>query len=167
MKINKLVLQILCSLILGCFLSVPVLAEEIQSEEENKNIQGTLMMTELQTEGRKQPSFSAEVTAVLPAGTYVLVTGEEDKGWYEIYYQGENLFVPEEFLTLAELDAKALDDEMKKTEEVDRAFIESLEIQRKAIARSKIWRAVIIILIIGVFVTGIISSRKGKDKTRE
>ena len=45
MKVKKVVLQFLCSVLFGCFLILPVLADEAPTAEENKNIQGTLMMT--------------------------------------------------------------------------------------------------------------------------
>ena len=65
------------------------------------------------------------------------------------------------------LDAEALDQEMQKIGEEDAAFIESLEMQRKAIARSKVWRIIIIVLIAAVFVTGLVSAlRKPKNDER-
>ena len=83
---------------------------------------------------------------------------------YEVYYQGEKVFVPAGALTSPALDAEALDKEMKKAEEEDIAFIESLEIQRKAIARSKIWSLLISVLILAMFITGIVSAwKKGKN----
>ena len=164
MKVKKVVLQFLCSVLFGCFLTLPVLEDEASTAEENKNIQGTLMMTAAETQGRKQPSDNAEVMAELPPGTHVLVTGPKEDGWYEVYYQGEKVFVPAGALTSPALDAEALDKEMKKAEEEDIAFIESLEIQRKAIARSKIWSLLISVLILAMFITGIVSAwKKGKN----
>ena len=56
---------------------------------------------------------------------------------------------------------------MQKIGEEDAAFIESLEMQRKAIARSKVWRIIIIVLIAAVFVTGLVSAlRKPKNDER-
>lgn len=127
----------------------------IQSE----NIQGNLMEAAVDTVGREQQSMNAASVMELPAGTHILVVGEETDGWYEIYSQGKTAYVPSKDLTSPTiLDAAQLEQEMKKIEEEDKAFIESLEMQRKAIARSKVWRAVIIILIAAVFATGMVSA---------
>lgn len=136
----------------------------IQSE----NIQGNLMEAAVDTVGREQQSMNAASVMELPAGTHILVVGEETDGWYEIYSQGKTAYVPSKDLTSPTiLDATQLEQEMKKIEEEDKAFIESLEMQRKAIARSKVWRTVIIILIAGVFVTGVISAlRKPKNEEK-
>lgn len=136
----------------------------IQSE----NIQGNLMEAVVDTVGREQQSMNAASVMELPAGTHILVVGEETDGWYEIYSQGKTAYVPSKDLTSPTvLDAAQLEQEMKKIEEEDKAFIESLEMQRKAIARSKVWRTVIIILIAGVFVTGVISAlRKPKNEEK-
>lgn len=164
MKVNRLALQILVSVLLGCFFTLYVMAEEIPTSEDGEYIQGTLMMTAAETQGRIQPSYNAKKSVVLPEGTHVLVMGAESSGWYEVYYQGEKVFIPAEALTLAVLDAEALDKEMKKAEGEDIAFIESLEIQRKAIARSKIWSLLISVLILAMFITGIVSAwKKGKN----
>lgn len=124
-----------------------------------ENIQGNLMEATVDTVGREQRSDNAASVIELPAGTHILVVGEETDGWYEIYSQGKTAFVPSKDLMVpAILDAAELEQEMKKIEEEDKAFIESLEMQRKAIARSKLWRTVIIVLIAGVFITGVISA---------
>lgn len=136
----------------------------IQSE----NIQGNLMEAAVDTVGREQQSMNAASVMELPAGTHILVVGEETDGWYEIYSQGKTAYVPsKDLISPTILDAAQLEQEMKKIEEEDKAFIESLEMQRKAVARSKVWRTVIIILIAGVFVTGVISAlRKPKNEEK-
>lgn len=137
----------------------------IQSE----NIQGNLMEAAVDTVGREQQSMNAASVMELPAGTHILVVGEETDGWYEIYSQGKTAYVPSKDLTSPTiLDAAQLEQEMKKIEEEDKAFIESLEMQRKAVARSKVWRTVIIILIVLLFVFGIISAiKKSKGQNSE
>ncbi len=141
---------------------------EAEDETQTENIQGNLMEAAVDTIGREQRSENAASVIDLPAGTHILVVGEETEGWYEIYSQGKKAYVPSKDLrTPAILDAAELEQEMKKIEEEDKAFIESLEMQRKVIARSKVWRTVIIVLIAGVFVTGVISAlRKTKNEEK-
>lgn len=141
---------------------------EADNETQAENIQGKLMEATVDTVGREQQSINAASVIELPAGTHILVIGEETEGWYEIYSQGKKAYVPSKDLTMPSmLDTAALEQEMKKIEEEDKAFIESLEMQRKAIARSKVWRAIIIILIAGVFITGVVSAlRKPKNEEK-
>ena len=56
-----------------------------------------------------------------------------------------------------------LDEEMAEVEVEGKILVEEVERQREEEKRSGIWGAVIILLIVGVFVTGIISvMKKGK-----
>lgn len=64
-----------------------------------------------------------------------------------------------------ELDVEALNDEFAVEEEEGRLVVEEVERQRTEARRSKIWGAVIILLVLGVFVTGIITTvRSGNDE---
>lgn len=143
-------------------------AAEKDETQEAANVQGNLMAAAVDTVGLEQPKEGAAPVVKLQAGTHLLVVGEETNGWCEIYYQGKTAFVPAADMTAAtSLDAEALDQEMQKIGEEDAAFIESLEMQRKAIARSKVWRIIIIVLIAAVFVTGLVSAlRKPKIDER-
>ena len=127
-------------------------AAEKDENQEAANVQGNLMAAAVDTVGLEQPKEGAASVVKLQAGTHLLVVGEETNGWCEIYYQGKTAFVPAADMTAAtSLDAEALDQEM----------------QRKAIARSKVWRIIIIVLIAAVFVTGLVSAlRKPKNDER-
>ena len=65
------------------------------------------------------------------------------------------------------MDQEALDQEMQKVEEEGAAFVESLETQRTAAQRSRIWQIVIIVLIAAVFITGVISAVKSAKMDKE
>lgn len=127
------------------------------------NLQGGLMMTVSATEARVSPDAAADVVVELPAGSQLLVTGQET-GWYQIFYQGKTAYVPMDAVTdSTEVDPAALDEEMARAEEEGAAFVESLETQRKAATRSRIWGIVIVVLIVAVFATGVVSAvRSGK-----
>lgn len=138
---------------------------EGDGEMQVEKLQGKLMETVTDTAGLTLQSEKAIPIIELPEGTQVWVVGEETDGWYEIYYNGETAYVPVGDLKESTvLDAAALEQEMQKMAEEGKAFIESLELQRKAIARSKVWRTVIIVLIAAVFITGVVSAlRKPKN----
>lgn len=143
-------------------------AEEIAGGTQT-NLQGGLMMTASATEARVSPDADADVVVELPAGSQLLVTGQE-AGWYQIFYQGKTTYVPMDAVTdSTEVDPAALEEEMVRAEEEGAAFVESLETQRRAATRSRIWGIVIVVLIVAVFATGVVSAvrsgktTKGKD----
>ncbi len=141
-----------------------VAAGELQIIDESAaaeaNLVGSLMMLAEDTQARENPDEGAAVVVDLPAGAQLLVTGEED-GWYEIFYQGKIAYVPMAFATVStEVDQAALDEEMHREEEEGAAFVESLEAQRKAAQRSRVWQIIIIVLIVAVFLTGVVSAVK-------
>ncbi len=67
-----------------------------------------------------------------------------------------------------ELDVEALDEEFAVEEAEGKLVVEEVERQRTEVRRSRIWGAVIILLVLGVFATGIISAAgngaKGADR---
>ena len=133
------------------------------------NLQGSLMMLTEDVGAREEPRESAAVVVELPQGSQLLVTGE-DNGWYQIFYQGKTAYVPSDAAVAStEVDQEALDQEMQKAEEEGAAFVESLETQRTAAQRSRIWQIVIIVLIVAVFLTGVVSAVKSSkaDKGKE
>lgn len=161
-KAFRLLLGLLLLLLWGGYMSLHVRAEEADGSQ-NANVQGNLMAAAVDTIGRGQPSENAASVVELPVGTHLFVVGEETDGWYEIYYQGKTAYVPSSDLTVsAAVDTAALEQEMQKIGEEDSAFIESLEMQRKAVSRSMVWRIVIVSLMVLFFITGIISALKGK-----
>ena len=131
------------------------------------NLQGSLMMLTESVEAKEAPEESAAAVAELPEGSQLLVTGEEN-GWYQIFYQGKTAYVPSDAVVAStEVDQEALDQEMQKAEEEGTAFVESLETQRAAAQRSRIWQIVIIVLIAAVFITGVISAVKSAKTDKE
>lgn len=145
---------------LGMGLSFPAL----HAQEDGSILQGELMMTTAQTQGREKPEADAAVLVEFSAGSQVMAIGQSD-GWYEVFYQGKTVYVEASVLSVSDaVDMQALEEEMQKTAEQDTAFIESLEMQRKAFDRSRIWQIVIIVLIAAIFAVGVVSAVK---KTKE
>lgn len=123
------------------------------------------MMTLENTEGRIEPKKNAEVIIQIPESTFIFVIGDEKNGWYEFLYQGKAIYVLSEKLKETDMtDNPALKQEMEKAGEEDSAFIESLEQQRRAIVRTKMWRLIIIILIAAIFLAGGVSALREARK---
>lgn len=126
-----------------------------------------LMMANKDIDMKTEPSGSAETIISYQAGDSVFVTGETTDGWYCVIYQDKEGYIPKDSLSVLEIDVAALDEEMARTEQEAELVVETLERYRAEARRSKIWGSVIIVLVVGIFATGIISgikSAKGKDE---
>lgn len=155
-------------LMLVCmFTGIQIHAEDtVETAVENTGFQGKLMVAIVDTEARDMPKVEGAVTVEIPKGTPLLTVGEENN-WYEFYYQGKVAYVAKGDVEDANIDMAALDDEMKKNIEEDSAYIESLEMQRKALRQRNIWRIVITILIVLIFVVGVVSAlSKNRNKNK-
>lgn len=155
--------------ILFIYNGMSIHGEEIQSTESGVSFRGSLMEAAVDTAGKESPDESAVTIMEIQKGTPLLTTGEEEGDWYQVHYQGKSLYVlSSDLRAITAADTMELDKEMDKIAEEDSAYIESLEMQRLALKRSRIWRVVIIVLIAAVFVTGIVSVlRNTKSKNNE
>lgn len=125
-----------------------------------------LMTAKENVEMRAAPNDGAEVIMSYQKGDFVFVTGETADGWYRAIYQDKTGYIPSASLSLQEMDVAALDEEMARTEEEAKFVVEVVERYRSQARRSKIWGGVIIVLVLGIFATGIISgitSAKKRD----
>lgn len=156
--------------VLGIFLGLSWAAANMQSVQaaESTDISelSQLMTAEETVEMKAAPSDDAEVVMSYQKGDSVFVTGETADGWYRVIYQDKIGYVPMDSLSLQEIDVAALDEEMAQTEEEAKFVVEVVERYRDQARRSKIWGGVIIVLVLGIFATGIISgitSAKKRD----
>lgn len=136
-------------------------AEDVEISELSQ-----LMTAEESVELKAAPDDGAEVIMSYQKGDFVFVTGETADGWYRAIYQDKIGYIPKDSLSLQEIDVAALDEEMAQTEEEAKFVVEVVERYRDQARRSKIWGGVIIVLVLGIFATGIISgitSAKKRD----
>lgn len=164
-KINKLVLL----LIMVVFLWVPSIRvhAEVQVTELSK-----IMVAKTAVEAFEEPSEqSSKTTITYEAGASVMVTGETADGWYRVSFQDKAGFVKKTDLQEADIDIAALDEEFEVNEIEGKVFVEEVERIRAQITRSRIWGTIIVLLIVGIFGTGIYSTikserdKKQKDET--
>lgn len=136
------------------------------AENEDISELSQLMTAKESVEMRAAPNDGAEVIMSYQKGDFVFVTGETADGWYRAIYQDKTGYIPSTSLSLQEMDVAALDEEMAQTEEEAKFVVEVVERYRSQARRSKIWGGVIIVLVLGIFATGIISgitSAKKRD----
>lgn len=144
-------------------MSLSVYAEEADRDsEEGITALNQIMVATEAVEAKETPDQAAAVMITYEKDSTVFVTGETTDGWYRVSYQNITGYIPKEKLAV-QTYGEELDQEFKAMEEESVMIVEEVERYRAEARRSKIWGAVIILLIIGIFATGIISTGK-KDK---
>ena len=139
----------------------------LASETEPTEVSGTLMTVQTETPARESPDTGAAAVEELAVGGPILVTGETG-GWYQIFYQGKTLYVEAAAVSESSpVDVEALDQEIHDIEEKSQSWIASLITQQDGIRRSRIWRTVIIVLIVLIFAAGAVSALRQNGGTKE
>lgn len=159
-KIGKLVLL----LIMAVFLLVPSIRvhAEVQVTDLSK-----LMVTKNTIDAFEEPSEQSKTTITYEAGASVMVTGETADGWYRVAFQDKVGFVKKTDLQEAGIDIAALDEEFEVNEVEGKIFVEEVVRIREQITRSRIWGTIIVLLIVGIFGTGIYSTIKSEQNKKQ
>lgn len=114
------------------------------------------------------PEEGAAVVRSYEKGDSVFVTGRTEDGWYRVIYQDLEGYMPESALSEKELDVEGLDAEMSRTEQEAAFVVDMVEKYRDEARRSKIWGSVIVVLVVGIFATGILSGiRSSRRETQD
>ena len=107
------------------------------------------------------------------AGEMILVVDQADN-WVHIVYGGEELYIHK-------ADSKAISDlvnpdaaeELKRSSQTDKSWIESYAAQNKAARNAQIWRIAIMVIIVAVVVLIVVTSimrhnmAANEEKTQE
>lgn len=142
-------------------------ATRVQAEEALEASQFSQLMTATEKiEAKEKPEQGAETLLSFEAGAVIYVTGETENGWYQISYQGQTAYVEKNVLQEQEMDTEAMDAELKAQEDESRMIVEEVERYRAEAKRSKIWGTVIVLLVIGIFAAGIISTMQGEKEKK-
>jgi len=116
-------------------------------------------------EVKAAPDETAETVFRYQGGDNVYVTGQTSDGWYRVRYQDMVGYIQSAQVAELELDVAALNEEFAVEEMEGALVVEEVERYRTEARRSRIWGTIIILLVAGVFATGIISTvRSGKKK---
>lgn len=134
----------------------------VRAAEKVNEETGQLMTAVRKVEMKETPDDEADTIMTYEKGSSVFAIGESADGWYRVIYQEKEGYVPENALSSQEIDVEGLDAEMAQEAEEGRLMIETIERYRSEARRSKIWGSVIVILIVGVFATGIIAEIRGR-----
>lgn len=134
-------------------------------------------------DAKAEPNNNAETIFSYDAGDSVFVTGETNNGWYIVYYQGNIGYIypktsggqntpgaqntSQDVLVEQEIDIEALDAELEALEVENKIIVEEVERYRAEVRRSRIWGAIIVLLVIGIFAVGIVSTVRAERKKKE
>ena len=157
-----ILMSILC---LGAMAVLPTRANEAAKEVEVSEL-NQLMVAQDAVAAKELPDDKAKTVISFESGASVLVIGETKDGWYEISYQGKEGYIRKSALSAQEIDAAGIDKEMEVSEAESRLVIEEVERYRAEARRSKIWGTIIVLLVVGIFATGIISTIKTEKEKR-
>jgi hypothetical protein len=161
---------------------MPVLAAEPTSEVsftmDAQSVSGQVITLSEDAKAYTSADESTDVAESFSKGDTVYVV-EEANGWYQIFYKGENLYIPVSSITSenvqesqkqAEELAKDVDEELKAAEKNDVAEIEAFWRQRRSQRNALIWKIVIAILVVAILVvsvvTGVKNSKAEADKEK-
>lgn len=171
---------LLLLLMLGFSLGVIVLPAKASENTEEAAVTelNQVMTVRIDCEAKELPNRGAQSVMDYQAGSPVWVIGETQDGWYLVSYQDKKGYIPKEYIAELQVEVEergtvglaeaGLDEEMTAVEAENKMIVEEVERQRSESKRSYIWMIVIIILVIGIFATGIISAMKsGRGKNHE
>lgn len=82
-------------------------------------------------------------------------------------YQDKIGYVRKSALTTQGLDVEGLDKEMEAAEAESKLVVEEVERYRAEARRSRIWGTVIVLLVVGIFATGILSTVKAANEKKK
>ena len=146
--------RILCVLAMLCVMGMTVCAVDAGSIEMNMVLQ-----TNSDVELHENPDASSAVTATLTSGTPVVISEDEKDGWCQVKFRENTGYVQITFLDTI-VDQNALDSEFQDVKEAGILSFQEAEMAKKHMQSTRIWGAVIIVLVIAIFGVGIVSALK-------
>lgn len=146
----------------------PLQAEAEESvQKEGITELNQIMVADEAFEAKELPDDNSASVITYQSGQSVFVTGETADGWYKVSYQDKEGYVRKSLLFIQEFDVEGLDKEFQELEMESKILVEEVERYRTEARRSRIWGIVIALLVAGIFVTGIISTKRmEREKTR-
>lgn len=147
------------------------------AEEEEKAVVSETSMSQFLTatgkvEAKEEPDRNTKTVFTYEAGSTIMVVGETKDGWYKVSFQGKEGYIDmnaqkvKENVQKAEIDVEALDKEMEETAAEGKMIVEETERYRQEAKRSRIWGTIIVLLVVGIFATGIISTLRGEKQRK-
>lgn len=144
--------------------------EEVgETQEADMTQLNQIMVTAREVELKAEPNYNSETLMTYEKGASVFVIEVVGDEWVLARYQDKTGYVDKTALLMQEsMDVAGIDAEMAIEAEETQFVLEEVERYRQESRRSKIWGTIIVVLVIGIFATGIVSSiRASKNKESE
>ena len=143
----------------------PVTAREGESQVQIQK----LVTTENGTEAKEEPRDSAKTAMTYEPGSQIAIVGEENADWYKVVYQGSIYYVKQS--DTIEFDAgyaqEELDQQFEQEKIESKILVEEIERQQKEARQTRIWVAVIVVLVLAIFGVGIYSNLAAKKAEKK
>lgn len=166
-RIMKAVLVLMATLLVAVGYPISVHAQEVLEETQFSQFMKVLQ----QVDAKIEPNDNAETAFTYEEGSLIWVTGETEDGWYIVIYQGEtgyiNKNIAQQALAEEEIDVEALDEEFAEQELESKIFVEEVERYHTEVRRSRVWGTIIVLLVIGIFAVGIVSTFRAEKMKKE
>lgn len=158
---------------IAAFLTLlPTVSSFAEETEGSEVLSGTLMVTTESVTIRTEAKNSADELAIIPKGSFILVTGQTDDGWFVVGYQGQVGYFKGKGKDPVKQDSSAVNvDDINQ--EMEQQAVQSLFLGEEMIQyqeskhKALFWAIAIGIAIVGVFVAAIISGRRKAKKETE
>lgn len=168
---SKILMRIIMVIIITLSVTrgYPISAHAQEVSEETQLAQ--FIKTLQKIDAKVEPDESAETVFSYDEGSSVYVMGETEDGWYIVLYQGKTGYIKkdlsQDMLVTEEIDIEALDEELAAQEAENKMIVEEVERYRSEARRSRIWGTIIVLLVLGIFAVGIISTVRTEKKNKE
>ena len=129
----------------------------VRAAEEKNAVFGTLQALSADAEVKQEAREDSASVASLPAGTPVIVMGQEGT-WSRILCQGTEGYIPTDTLGPYIAEAGSLDAEMEDAAEAEARTVEEYELYKREKRSLTVWEIVIAVLILAFFGTGMVSA---------
>lgn len=165
---SKILMRIIMVIIITLSVTrgYPISANAQEASEETQLAQ--FMKTLQKIDAKAEPDENAETVFSYDEGASVYVTGETADGWYIALYQGKIGYIKKDIsqdvLVVEEIDIEALNEEMAAQEAENKMIVEEVERYRAEARRSRVWGTIIVLLVLGIFAVGIVSTIRTEKK---
>lgn len=153
-KLSKLSLLLIAVLLLGMI---------SYASEDTQITANTAMKVSTDATLYESASDSSNAVTTLASGTPVIVREDAKDGWCKVSYKDTYGYVKTESLA-ALVSADEISPEFADMQKQVQLLFDSIIVREQEEKRSRIWGAIIVVLVVVIFGVGIISSIKGKDK---
>lgn len=123
-----------------------------------------LVTAQAETEAKEAPSDDAKTMMTYAAGVQIAVVEEADENWYKVVYQGNIYYVKQENTVQFDkgYEQEELDRQFEEEKIESKILIEEVVRQRKEAKQTRIWGAIIVVLVLAIFGVGIYSHLAAK-----